>query len=144
MGREQGRLGRFASRTFRERQIYHRSEGVVRFIKLSSRTQIAMATVLGAFLLWTAYASTNTVFKEQIIVSKEREQREQEAAYRRKLQTAETAYDEVNALNYIYQREFDATVRDLRSRREIVKIDKLVFIAIDERGRPTRHPLGVT
>ena len=35
-------------------------------------------------------------------------------------------------------------VRDLRSRREIVKIDKMVFIAIDEKGRPTRHDLGVT
>lgn len=34
------------------------------------------------------------------------------------------------------------TVRDLRSRREIVSIDRMVFIAIDERGRPTRHPLG--
>ena len=33
-------------------------------------------------------------------------------------------------------------VRDLRSQRNIVKIDRMVFIAIDKNGRPTRHPLG--
>jgi acyl-CoA hydrolase len=33
-------------------------------------------------------------------------------------------------------------VRDLKSKREIVRIEKMVFIAIDPRGRPTRHPIG--
>ena len=121
MGRDQGRLGRTASRWFRERQIYHRSDGIVRFVKLTTRTQMAFAAVVGAFLLWVAYASVNVVFKEQIIVSKETERRNQEAAYRRKLQTAETAYDEVNALNFIYQREFDATVSSLRSQHETLR-----------------------
>ena len=121
MGREQGRLGRTAARWFRERQIYHRSDGIVRFVKLTTRTQVALATVVGAALLWVAYASVNVVFKEQIIVSKETERRNQEAAYRRKLQTAETAYDEVNALNFIYQREFDATVSSLRSQHETLR-----------------------
>ena len=121
MGREQGRMGRKASRLFRERQIYHRSDGVVRFVKLTTRTQLAMATVVGTALLWVAYASVNVVFKEQIIVSKETERLNQEASYRRKLQTAETAYDEVNALNYIYQREFDATVSSLRSQHEALR-----------------------
>lgn len=121
MGREQGRLSRTAARWFRERQIYHRSDGIVRFVKLTTRTQMALAAVVGAALLWVAYASVNVVFKEQIIVSKETERRNQEAAYRRKLQTAETAYDEVNALNFIYQREFDATVSSLRSQHETLR-----------------------
>lgn len=121
MGREQGRLSRAAARMFRERQIYHRSDGVVKFVKLTSRTQTALAVVVGAALLWVAYASVNVVFKEQIIVSKETERRNQEAAYRRKLQTAETAYDEVNALNFIYQREFDATVSSLRNQHETLR-----------------------
>ena len=108
-------------RAFRERQIYHRSDGVVRFIKLSPNTQRLMAAVTGAALMWVAYASVNVVFKEQIIVSKEQERRNQEAAYRRKLQTAETAYDEVNALNFIYAREFDATISGLRSQHETLR-----------------------
>ena len=144
MGREQGRLGRFASRTFRERQIYHRADGVVRFIKLSPRTQIAMVTAVGAFVLWSAYASTNTIFKEQIILSKERETREQEAAYRRKLQTAESAYDEVNALNYIYQREFDATVRDLRSQHDTLRALVENKSTVDTRLRGLAETLQAT
>ena len=144
MGREQGRLGRFASRTFRERQIYHRADGVVRFIKLSPRTQIAMTAALGAFVAWSAYASTNTIFKEQIIVSKERDAREQEAAYRRKLQTAESAYDEVNALNYIYQREFDATVRDLRSQHDTLRALVENKSTVDSRLRALAETLQAT
>jgi murein DD-endopeptidase MepM/ murein hydrolase activator NlpD len=114
-------MGRAANRLFRERQIYHRSEGVVRFIKLSARTQVAMAVILGAALLWVAYASVNVVFKEQIIVSKDQERRDQEAAYRRRLQTSETAYDQVNALNYIYAREFDATITGLKGQHEALR-----------------------
>lgn len=108
-------------KVFRERQIYHRSEGVVRFIKLSSKTQIAMAAVIGAALLWVAYASVNVVFKEQIIVAKDQERRDQESAYRRRLQTAETAYDQVNALNYIYSREFDATIDGLNRQHDTLR-----------------------
>jgi len=114
-------MGRAISRLFRERQIYHRSDGVVRFVKLSARTQMAMATVVGAALLWVAYASVNVVFKEQIIVSKEQERRNQEAAYRRKLQLQETAYDEVKALNFIYAREFDATITGLKAQHETLR-----------------------
>lgn len=121
MNRDRGRMGLAFGRMFRERQIYHRSDGVVRFIKLSSRSQIALATVLGASLLWVAYASVNVVFKEQIIVSKDQERRDQESAYRRRLQIAETAYDQVNALNYIYAREFDATITGLQGQHDALK-----------------------
>lgn len=34
------------------------------------------------------------------------------------------------------------TVRELRTKKEIVEIEKMVFVAIDEHGRPTRHPMG--
>ncbi|ADM08290.1 hypothetical protein PB2503_01047 [Parvularcula bermudensis HTCC2503] len=114
-------MGRKIGRFFRERQIYHRSEGVVRFIKLSARTQIAMATILGTALLWVAYASVNVVFKEQIIVAKDQERRDQEAAYRRRLQTAEGAYEEIQALNYAYEREFDAAITGLTREYEALR-----------------------
>lgn len=121
MSRDRGRMGRTFGRLFRERQIYHRSEGVVRFIKLSARTQLAMAAIIGASLLWVAYASVNVVFKEQIIVSKDKQRRDQEAAYRRRLQIAETAYEKVSALNTIYAREFDATISGLRNQHETLR-----------------------
>jgi len=34
------------------------------------------------------------------------------------------------------------SVRELRTKRDIVKIDRMVFIAIDKSGRPMRHPCG--
>ncbi|WP_298917272.1 hotdog domain-containing protein [uncultured Algimonas sp.] len=34
------------------------------------------------------------------------------------------------------------SVRELRSKRDIVRIDRMVFVAIDDNGRPTRLPCG--
>lgn len=121
MSRDNGRMTRAFGRLFRERQIYHRSEGVVRFVKLSARTQIALATVMGIALLWVAYASVNVVFKEQIIVSKEQERRDQEAAFRTRLQNAEKAYQEVDALNFYYTSEFEATIAGLNRQHETLR-----------------------
>ena len=73
MSRRSGKMKRVLSRLFKERQIYHRSDGVVHFISMSPQTQIALAVILGAAVLWVAYASVNVVFKEQIIVAKEQE-----------------------------------------------------------------------
>ncbi len=144
MGRENGRMGRALVRAFRERQIYHRSDGVVRFVKLSTRTQMAMAAITGAALLWVAYASVNVVFKEQIIVSKEQQRRNQESAFRRKLQTAESAYDEVNALNLIYAREFDSTITGLKSQHETLRGLVENKDAVDSRLRTLAETLSDT
>ncbi|WOI54109.1 peptidoglycan DD-metalloendopeptidase family protein [Parvularcula sp. LCG005] len=137
-------MGRVFGRLFRERQIYHRADGVVRFVKLSSRTQLVMAVVMGASLLWVAYSSVNVVFKEQIIVSKDQERRDQEAAYRRRLQTAETAYDQVNALNYIYAREFDATITGLKGQHDALRSLVENKSAIDRRIEALSETLSAT
>ena len=34
------------------------------------------------------------------------------------------------------------SVRELRSKRNIVRIERMVFIAIDDNGKPTRHAAG--
>ena len=36
------------------------------------------------------------------------------------------------------------SVRELRTKRRIITIDRIVFVAIDKHGRPTRHPMGPT
>jgi murein DD-endopeptidase MepM/ murein hydrolase activator NlpD len=122
MGNEKGRLGRVFGHLFRERQIYHRSEGVVHFIKLSSRTQMIFASILFAALLWVAYSSVNVVFKEQIIIAKDQQRRDEQAAYRRRLQKAETAYEEVSSLNFIYSREFEASVANLQRQHDSLRV----------------------
>jgi len=121
MGRRSGKVSRFISRFFKERQIYHRSDGVVHFISMSTKTQIALATVVGAALLWVAYASVNVVFKEQIIVAKERDSRIMETTYNKRLHDAQRAYDDVNAMNHIIQRNFDETMADISARHHLLR-----------------------
>lgn len=121
MGRRSGKFSRFISRFFKERQIYHRSDGVVHFISMSTKTQIALAVVVGAALLWVAYSSVNVVFKEQIIVAKERDSRIMETTYNKRLHDAQRAYDDVNAMNHIIQQNFDETMADISARHHLLR-----------------------
>ncbi|MEL6212866.1 MAG: DUF5930 domain-containing protein, partial [Pseudomonadota bacterium] len=121
MSRKSGRVKRIVSRFFKERQIYHRSDGVVHFISMSTKTQIALATVVGAALLWVAYASVNVVFKEQIIVAKERDSRIMELNYGRQLLQQQQAYSDVDTLNQVMEREYNATVAEFANRHDTLK-----------------------
>ena len=121
MSRRSGKLRRVLSRFFKERQIYHRSDGVVHFISMSSKTQIALSVVIGAALLWVAYSSVNVVFKEQIIVAKERDSRIMETTYAKRLHDAQRAYDDVSSLNQIIQQNFDETMVDISTRHQMLR-----------------------
>ncbi|MEZ5895639.1 MAG: M23 family metallopeptidase [Parvularculaceae bacterium] len=119
--RKSGKAKRIVSRFFKERQIYHRSDGVVHFISMSTKTQIALATVIGAALLWVAYASVNVVFKEQIIVAKERDRRVMETVFNKRVAQSQRAYDDISSLNVIMQQEFDATMAEISARHQTLK-----------------------
>ncbi len=121
MSRRSGKFRRVLSRIFKERQIYHRSDGVVHFISMSSKTQIALAIVGGAAVLWVAYASVNVVFKEQIIVAKERDSRIMETTYSKRLHDAQRAYDDVSELNQIIKQNFDETMTDISARHQLLQ-----------------------
>lgn len=121
MSRRNGKIRRFLSRLFKERQIYHRSDGVVHFISMSSKTQVALAIVVGAALLWVAYASVNVVFKEQIIVAKERDFLVMQTNLSKRLHDAQKAYDDVNWLNRTIEHEFNETMDDVWARHNVLK-----------------------
>ncbi|MEM9617199.1 MAG: peptidoglycan DD-metalloendopeptidase family protein [Pseudomonadota bacterium] len=121
MSRRSGKFRRMLSRFFKERQIYHRSDGVVHFISMSTKTQVALAFVVGAALMWIAYASVNVVFKEQIIVAKERDFRVMETTLSKRLVDAQKAYDDVNVLNHIIEQEFDSTMDDISARHQLLR-----------------------
>ncbi|MEZ5921129.1 MAG: M23 family metallopeptidase [Parvularculaceae bacterium] len=129
-----GKAARIISRLFKERQIYHRSDGVVHFISMSTRTQIALAVVVGAALLWIAYASVNVVFKEQIIVAKDRDRRVVETVYNKRLAQAQRAYDDVSSLNVIMQQEFDETMAEISARQQTLKamVERNASVDTDE------------
>ncbi|MEX6633612.1 M23 family metallopeptidase [Hyphococcus lacteus] len=121
MSRRSGKVRRVLSRIFKERQIYHRSDGVVHFISMSSKSQIALATIVGAALLWVAYASVNVVFKEQIIVAKDRDSRIMETTYSKRIHDAQRAYDDVSELNQIIKQNFDETMADISARHQLLQ-----------------------
>ncbi len=121
MSRKSGKVRRFVTRFFKERQIYHRSDGVVHFISMSTNTQIALATVVAAALLWIAYASVNVVFKEQIIVAKDRDSRVMEMNYSRRLLRQQQAYDDIDTLNNIMRAQFDTEIEIIRNRHDTLR-----------------------
>ena len=131
MGRKSGKFGRIVSRFFKERQIYHRSDGVVHFISMSSKTQIALAAVAGSALLWIAYASVNVVFKEQIIVAKERDSRVMELSYGRQLLEQQQAYEDIDTLNQIMKRQYNSEIDAIRSRHETLRAMIERDVAVD-------------
>lgn len=120
MSRRTGKMKRILGRLFKERQIYHRSDGVVHFISMSAKTQVALAVVLLAAILWVAYASVNVVFKEQIIVAKEHERLVMQTNLSKRLHDAQKAYDDVNYLNNTIERQFDETMDDIWSRHRML------------------------
>ncbi len=120
MSRRTGKMKRILSRLFKERQIYHRSDGVVHFISMSAKTQVALAIVLLAAILWVAYASVNVVFKEQIIVAKEQERLVMQTNMSKRIHDAQKAYDDVNYLNTTIERQFDETMDDIWSRHRML------------------------
>ena len=120
MSRRSGKMKRVFSRLFKERQIYHRSDGVVHFVSMSAQTQIAFAVVALGALLWVAYASVNVVFKEQIIVAKERERLVMQTNLSKRLNESKAAYDDIAFLNHTYKRQFDETMDDIWARHRVL------------------------
>jgi murein DD-endopeptidase MepM/ murein hydrolase activator NlpD len=57
-------------RSFPERQIFYRSRGQVRFLRLSRPIQYGLVCLVFAAVGWVSYASTNLVFRSNIIAQK--------------------------------------------------------------------------
>lgn len=121
MSRKSGPLQRTIGRFFKERQIYHRSDGVVHFISMSSKTQIALAVIFAVAISWIAYATVNVVFKEQIIVANEQEARLMASNYQRNMLTQKRAYDEVNTQNAVLQKNYKDVIDELSGRHQMLQ-----------------------
>ena len=152
MGRGSGKFRRLLSRLFKERQIYHRSDGVVHFISMSSKTQIALAIVAGAAILWTAYASVNYVFNEQIKVTQDSDYQIMQRSLTAQINQGKRAYDDVATLNEVIQQEFSKAMGEVSERHLMLEntvrrkavIDKALDTLADdlsEAGGPNgQHP----
>jgi murein DD-endopeptidase MepM/ murein hydrolase activator NlpD len=70
-------------RLFPERQIIFRSRGDVRYIALSTRSQLLMATTVVAFAGWVGYASVNVFYRDRLLDARDRRIAELSLAYDR-------------------------------------------------------------
>ncbi len=65
-----GRVKDFMVRSFPERQIFYRSRGQVRFLRLGRGFQYGLVGLAFLAVGWISYASTNLVFRSNIIAEK--------------------------------------------------------------------------
>ncbi|NWH09010.1 MAG: peptidoglycan DD-metalloendopeptidase family protein [Alphaproteobacteria bacterium] len=132
----------FVYKAFPQRQIYHRSNGVVHFTELGPWTQFAMTLLTLTFLGWVAYASVNVVFKDQIIAAKDARFRSMQQAYEGRISKMQLAYEELNGLLALAEDRFRATTDDLEGRQRQIEalLSRLNTIeksqaALEERAR---------
>ena len=77
---------------FPERQIYIRSDGRVQFLTFSSQMQAITAGISLLFLGWVAFTSVNVIFKDRILVAKERHFQQMQASYESRIADLQLSY----------------------------------------------------
>ena len=70
-----------AARLFPERQLYFRTNGVVRFISISHNTQIFAASMVFALLIWSLLTSYSYLNRAEILAAKDMELAKTEQRY---------------------------------------------------------------
>lgn len=121
---------RLRYRFFPERQLYFRANGVVRFISISPRIQIAASALALAFVCWVALTSFNFLARDEMLAAKER-----------KIEDMARAYDSLNAEMQRLQMDVKATAERLRARQEYLR--QLVGDDAEAAGDPAPEQDGL-
>ncbi|MHA1522914.1 MAG: peptidoglycan DD-metalloendopeptidase family protein [Alphaproteobacteria bacterium] len=107
---------------FRERQIYVRSEGQVRFITLHPWTQI-LFVILGLGLSgWIAYSSLTVMFKDYVIAAKKQQYADMQTVYEDRITQMLSSVDQLNGRLLLNQDTVESkldTVREIQTTLEV-------------------------
>ena len=106
--------------TFPERQIYIRSDGRVQFFTFSATLQATMAAISLVILGWVAFASVNVIFKNHIIVAKDRRFQQMQANYESRIADLQLSYDELNGNLVAAQDKFRSVADQLQRKQEAI------------------------
>ncbi len=68
-------------RLFPERQLYFRTNGIVRFISISRRSQLLITSVLSGVVIWSAVTTYSFIFRAEILAAKDMELVQTEEKY---------------------------------------------------------------
>ena len=108
-----GDAWRFVCAIFPERQIYIRSDGRVQFFTFGPMMQVILAGIALIFLGWVAFTSVNTIFKDRIIASKERNFRQMQTSYEKRVTDLQISYDLLNTALVTAEDRFHSIADDL-------------------------------
>lgn len=107
---------------FRERQIYIRSEGQVRFVTLKPWLQISFVLMLVGVVGWIAYASLTVAFKDYVIAAKKRQFANVQTVYEDRLTQMLSSMDQLNGRLLLNQDSVESqleNVADLQTALEL-------------------------
>ncbi|HEY4265903.1 MAG TPA: peptidoglycan DD-metalloendopeptidase family protein [Micropepsaceae bacterium] len=130
------RAWRRISHTFPERQIYIRSDGRVQFLTFSSQMQAILACICVMFLSWVAFTSVNVLFKDRILVAKERHFQQMQASYESRIADLQLSYDELNSSLVVAQDRFQAIADSFEAKQQ-------TLAAIIEHKKELQASLGI-
>lgn len=128
-----------AQRWFPNRQIYHRSDGQVRYFEIT--TELQLGAILSAAILtgWLCFATVSVAFHGQQIAARTAELNQVSQDSRRMIAEARAAEAAANAANEYRMQEFDRTATEFQVRHDMLR--RLVALAEQIGGEDlTRSP----
>jgi len=116
-----------AQRWFPNRQIYHRSDGQVRYFEIT--TELQLGAILSAAILtgWLCFATVSVAFHGQQIAARTAEMNRISQDSRRMIAEARAAEAAANAANEFRMQEFDRTATEFQARHDMLR--RLVALA---------------
>ncbi len=107
---------------FPERQIYHRSNGEVRYLSLSTRTQILASLGAVVFLIWITYATASVFLSGHLLSSQSRQSLSNRAHYQRLLAEARAKEASMQSLLETRTNQFNVAADDFERRLDTLKL----------------------
>lgn len=96
-------------RWFPERQIHIRTDGHIRFFRISTAFQTSLACLFSGFLIWTAYSTWEYVQHEQVVEDKKNQ-----------ISNARLAYHSLLGEVAEYQKKFASITEDLENNHSMM------------------------
>jgi murein DD-endopeptidase MepM/ murein hydrolase activator NlpD len=131
------KLRELSARYFPERQMYFRTNGVVRFVTVSERTQLLFVSALLGLITWVIVTSIFFVYEQQILAAKEE-----------KVQQAHKEYELATKQFEALKSDIEETARTLEQRQiylqQLIDTDQSLSKQADEAGQQKEAPAAET
>lgn len=106
---------------FPERQVYIRSGGYVQFFCLPPMLQAIVAALSLPCLGWIAFATVNVVFKDQVILEKDRRYLSTQSVYENRIADLQIANAELNRALTTIETRFEAAASEVRTKQVTIE-----------------------